>query len=287
MIEEPRMDRALLDAVAEVVDEACALVLELLVKPRVDWQKGDKSPVTDIDLAVDRLLAQRLRPLLPSAAWLSEETADDPARLGARTLWVVDPIDGTRGLLAGTAEFCISVGLVHDREVRLALVANPKTGERTFALRGRGAWNERGERLRVCERLGTPLRVAASHSEVRRGMWRDLPDALGDQIEVLPSNSLALKMVLVARGEVDGTVTPWPRSEWDAAAGDLIVAEAGGHSLQVGGAPLDYNRERPLFDGVLCSSGPALQPLLALGRVLTARRALAVAARRANRGVDG
>ena len=128
-----------LAAIAEVVDGACQLVRELLAQPWSQQAKTDASPVTSIDLAVDAWLHQHLRPLAPDAGWLSEETADDATRLDCGRLWLVDPIDGTRSLVAGLPEFCVSVAL-WERGVgpRLAVIGNPSTGEQWRAGVGEG-----------------------------------------------------------------------------------------------------------------------------------------------------
>ena len=78
------------------------------------WDKGKNNPVSDIDMAVDAFLTTKLRAILPEAAWLSEESADDPSRLNARLLWLVDPIDGTRDYVRGRSGWCVSVALVAD-----------------------------------------------------------------------------------------------------------------------------------------------------------------------------
>ena len=106
---EDLVDRA---AVIAAVEEAGALAMTSWREGEVPdtriWAKSNDSPVSDIDLAVDSLLKERLNRILPDAAWLSEETADDAARLDARLLWLVDPIDGTRDYVRGRDGWCVS-----------------------------------------------------------------------------------------------------------------------------------------------------------------------------------
>ncbi len=241
-----------LRAVVEVVEGASRLVLELLRDPIRDWAKGDASPVTSIDIAVDRFLFKQLRPLFPAAGWLSEETADNMERLNYRYLWVVDPIDGTRALIAGQPEFCVSVGLVETGVgPLLGIIANPSTGELFYGVKGRGAFDREGARLRV-KREWHPetAKVLVSRSDLGRGLWK----GLHDEQHLQPLGSLAYKMALVAQGRFDGHATPMPRSEWDAAAGMLLLEEAGGIATDAHGRTLRFNQRKPLYDGVVVAS---------------------------------
>ncbi len=251
-------------AVAAIVQSACEIVRELLRSPIDGWHKGDESPVTTIDLAVDRFLFAHLRPLLPGAGWLSEETADNDERLQFRYLWVVDPIDGTRSLIAGRPEFCVSVGLVETGVgPLLGVIANPSTAEIYLASRGEGAFDGNGTRLQ-CRQAEHPLapNVLVSRSDLAKGLWR----------EILPAScmtamgSLAYKMALVAAGAFDGHATPTPRSEWDAAAGALILAEAGGIATDLHGQPLLFNQISPIYDGMVVGSRASHGHMLQLAK---------------------
>jgi len=93
-----------------------------------NWTKGASSPVSEADIAVNDLIAGRLRSATPDYGWLSEESADDDARLGKHLVWIVDPIDGTRGYLAGREDWCVSVALVED--TRPVLAGSVRAGER-------------------------------------------------------------------------------------------------------------------------------------------------------------
>lgn len=259
---------AVLQGTRQAVEQAVDLVRSLLEGPFQAWAKGDQSPVTEIDLAVDKLLSQLL-PRVAPAAWLSEETVDDPGRLQAALVWVVDPIDGTRSLIERSGQFCISVALCHQGAPLVGVVANPTTGERFYAAAGRGAWDENGRRLRVrATEASQPPRLLVSKRELARGLWNDLDGCA--ETEAL--SSLAYKLAKVARGDVDATMTPWTRAEWDAAAGDLLVREAGGSSVDIRGEPLRYNRSRPLFEGVVAGSPELLGRLASLRHELRSRK---------------
>src|ERR1700751_1967408 len=96
------------------VREAGARALSLFRTDLKNWTKGASSPVSEADIAVNDLLEARLRAATPDYGWLSEESADDLDRLDRQLTWIVDPIDGPRGYLAGREDWCVSVALVED-----------------------------------------------------------------------------------------------------------------------------------------------------------------------------
>src|ERR1700691_5424835 len=122
----PARDVALLK---DTVREAGALALSLFRTDLKNWTKGASSPVSEADIAVNDLLEDRLRSATADYGWLSGESADGAAPLGRRPLWVVDPIDGTRGYLAGRDDWCVSVALVENTSPVLAAVFAPVSGE--------------------------------------------------------------------------------------------------------------------------------------------------------------
>src|ERR1700753_2435685 len=103
------------------------------------WIKGASSPVSEADIAANNLLERKLRAATPDYGWVSEESADDESRLGKRLVWIIDPIDGTRGYLAGREDWCVSAALVEGAAPILAAVFAPVSGEFFFAARGKGA----------------------------------------------------------------------------------------------------------------------------------------------------
>jgi len=121
------------------VREAGALALSLFRTELKNWIKGASSPVSEADIAVNDLLESRLRSVTPDYGWLSEESADDEARLAKDLVWIVDPIDGTRAYLAGRDDWCVSVALAQGASPVLGAVFAPASNEFFFAARGQGA----------------------------------------------------------------------------------------------------------------------------------------------------
>src|SRR3954470_11553635 len=123
----------------DTIQQAGALALSLFRTELKNWTKGASSPVSEADIAVNDLLENKLRSVTPDYGWLSEESVDDESRLAKRLVWIVDPIDGTRGYLAGREDWCVSVALVEESLPVLAAVFAPASKEFFFAARGRGA----------------------------------------------------------------------------------------------------------------------------------------------------
>jgi len=121
-----------LEALGEAVSEAGRRAMAFWGVDNADlrhWEKEPGQPVSNADLLVDEHLKQTLAVLAPDAAWLSEETADDPVRIGAERLWLVDPIDGTRDFVRGRPGWAVSVALAERGEIVLAALAAPARGE--------------------------------------------------------------------------------------------------------------------------------------------------------------
>ena len=237
------------DLLQATVREAGALALSLFRTDLKNWIKGASSPVSEADIAVNDLLERKLRSATPDYGWLSEESADDDHRLGKRRVWIVDPIDGTRGYLAGREDWCVSVALVEDAVPLLAAVFAPVSDEFFFAGRGQGA-TRNDIPLRATS--GTAMdfsRVAGPKPLVER-----LKTSPGD-ITLHPRiGSLALRLCRVAQGSLDAAFAGGQSRDWDLAAANLIVQEADGKMTALSGEPILYNR-REVAHGVLVAAG--------------------------------
>lgn len=239
-------DAALL---ADTVREAGALALSLFRTELKNWIKGASSPVSEADIAVNELIAHRLRAASSDYGWLSEESADDEARLGKSLAWIVDPIDGTRAYLAGREDWCVSVALVKDGQPVLGAVFAPASDEFFFAERGRGSWLNGAP---VHATSGTALdfpRIAGPKPLVER-----LNRGRGE-ISLHPRiGSLALRLCRVADGNLDAAFAGGQSRDWDLAAANLIVQEANGSMTALSGDTILYNR-REVTHGVLVAAG--------------------------------
>jgi myo-inositol-1(or 4)-monophosphatase len=233
------------------VREAGALALAMFGTPVKVWTKGHGSPVTAADMAVDELLRGRLMAAGSGIAWLSEESADDPARAAARRVWVVDPIDGTRAYIAGRTDWSVSAALVEDgRPVAAALFA-PAEPAFYAAVAGTGATVDGTAIAVVGAATLEGARIAGPKS------YLDRLAALGLNIEPVPRiHSIALRFARVARGTLDAAFSAGSSHDWDLAAADLLVHEAGGALTTLAGRPLVYNRAE-LGHGSLVAAGRA------------------------------
>jgi myo-inositol-1(or 4)-monophosphatase len=239
-------DAALL---TDSVREAGALALSLFRTELKNWTKGASSPVSEADIRTNDLLETRLRSATPDYGWLSEESVDDDKRLGKRLTWIVDPIDGTRGYLAGREDWCVSVALVQDARPVLAAVFVPVSDEFFFAVRGQGA-TLNGAAIAATAGSGLDFsRVAGPKPLVER-----LNAASGDTVLHPRIGSLALRLCRVAHGGLEAAFAGGQSRDWDLAAADLIVHEANGNMTALSGDPILYNR-REVTHGVLVAAG--------------------------------
>ena len=239
-------DAALLTS---AVREAGALALSLFRTELKNWTKGASSPVSEADIRVNDLLESRLRSATPDYGWLSEESVDDDKRLGKHLTWIVDPIDGTRGYLAGREDWCVSVALVQDATPVLAAVFVPASDEFFFAMRGQGA--ARND-VTLSAAPGGELdfsRVAGPKPLVER-----LNASSGDTVLHPRIGSLALRLCRVAQGSLDAAFAGGQSRDWDLAAANLIVQEANGNMTALSGDAILYNR-REVTHGVLVAAG--------------------------------
>jgi len=231
------------------VRNAGAVALSMFGRPIHNWTKFESSPVSDADIAVNRLLHEQLAGEGSAIAWLSEESVDDPSRLNARYLWIVDPIDGTRAYLAGSPDWSISVALVDQGRPVAGCLYAPVSDQFFMAVAGQGA---------TCNGAPIAATAGASLEQLRIAGPRKLIERLTARepsFSVMPRvRSLALRLVQVARGDCDAAIAGPNSHDWDLAAADLLVHEAGGVLAPVGGGRIIYNRP-VLRHGTLIAAG--------------------------------
>jgi myo-inositol-1(or 4)-monophosphatase len=233
---------------AACVREAGALALSMFGKPLKTWTKGESSPVSAADIAVDNLLRERLAGDGNGFAWLSEETADDPARLDARYVWIVDPIDGTRAYIAGLPDWSVCAALTENGRPIAGCLYAPVTEELFVAAAGRGA-------------MRNGIAIAASSGAALAQARIAGPKGLLDRLvpfapafTVMPRlPSLALRLARVAQGVFDAAIAGGNSHDWDLAAADLLVHEAGGAMTDFAGERVIYNRAAPRHGALLAA----------------------------------
>ena len=203
-------------------------------------QKAGNEPLSETDLAANEFLREQLTSARPGYGWLSEESADDLRRLDCEKVWIVDPIDGTRAFLRGGTDYVVSVALVLRGRPSIAALFAPARDEFYFAEAGHGAW-QNGKAIRVSRTatLTASRAIAASGFLESRRLWRQP----WPKLKISQFNSVALRICLVASGRFDFTITTRRKREWDLAAADLIVTEAGGKCIGRSGETFVYNRK--------------------------------------------
>jgi 3'(2'), 5'-bisphosphate nucleotidase len=220
-------------------------------------RKNDNSPLTAADLAAHRAIVDGLHVLTPRIPVLSEESAVqagwDERRRWAR-YWLVDPLDGTREFVKRNGEFTVNIALIHEHRPVLGVVLAPALDELYWAWRGGHAYcstnSQSGERqiaqnpLRTRTR-GDPLLIAGSRSHADPRLTAALAKLGAHDLKPLGSS---LKFCRAARGEVDLYIRYGPTSEWDTAAGQCVLEQAGGGVTDFSGTPLRYNAKESLLN---------------------------------------
>jgi myo-inositol-1(or 4)-monophosphatase len=230
------------------VREAGSNALSRFRRPLKSWTKGKRSPVSEADIAANVILRDRLMTANPDFGWLSEESEDDGARQRARYVWVVDPIDGTRAYIDGLSDWAVSAALVEGGRPVVAALFAPVSEELFVAVKGEGA-TLNGEPLAASGGAGLEgARVAGRKRQV------ESLAALVPIVTVPNIHSLALRLARVAQGAVDVALAQSHSHDWDLAAADLLVHEAGGALTSLTGATLTYNRPDLVHD-VLVAAG--------------------------------
>lgn len=242
-------DLVLRDLLETLAEEAGAMALDFARRGMRTWTKAHASPVTEADIAIDRFLKAKLGEARPHFGWLSEETVDDPARLDRREVFIVDPIDGTRAFAAGLPDWTISLAVVRDGRPVAAALSEPVAGRTFVAARGHGA-----------SVSGRPLSVAG-RQEIA-GATVAGPKPMTVKVErhgalALPKiHSLALRFAKVAAGEIDAGFAGGQSHDWDLAAADLLVHEAGASLTGLDGTVPCYNRPVPTHFPLVCAGFP-------------------------------
>jgi 3'(2'), 5'-bisphosphate nucleotidase len=239
--------------IADSVGEKVRLMFERYQK-NGDMQldhKSDQSPVTEADIYSHQLLTEQLKSLLPEAPILSEEETAPPlaTRQTWKRYWLVDPLDGTREFLNKKNEFTINIALVENNQPLLGVINVPVARECYFAFQSSGAFKQdrdHGRKGIMTRQLDT------NHVHVLASRYHAVHH-LHELLEKIPQHDVvhagsALKFCWIAEGKADIYPRLGPTSEWDTAAGQCIVEEAGGKVVDMQYQPLNYNMRESLIN---------------------------------------
>jgi len=223
---------------------------------RVDYKEGN-SPVTSADLAVDAFLRGQCAADFPGAGWLSEETVDDPSRLALSQIIIADPIDGTRAYVAGDPRWCVALALVIDGRPVAGVVHAPALATTYAASIGRGA-------TRNGERVAASSRATLDGAKIGgpRPLVQSVARVAGADFQIEPRiPSLALRLASVADGTLDVALASTDSHDWDVAAADILLTEAGAALWQAPSGALSYNSASTRLKALAAAPHALLAPL--------------------------
>lgn len=261
------VEDAVRESVIALAAAAAADILAIYAHPFDVDHKTDDSPLTAADLASHRRIVDGLQRLTPDIPVLSEESAeiDIATRRGWSRLWLVDPLDGTREFIKRNGEFTVNIALIEDGVATFGVIQAPVTGELWWGDSVHGAYrrDDIGDEIELNTRARpqSPLRVAASrsHRDARTEAFMAKMAAQTGEPETVGVGS-SLKFCRVAEGAIDIYPRFAPTSEWDTAAGQIIVEAAGGRVLDPQGRPFRYNQRDTLLNGDFVALGDAALP---------------------------
>jgi len=244
--------------IREAAAQAGRIAMRFFRRDPEVWFKAGASPVSEADMAVDAFLKRVLIGERPDYGWISEETADERAAMARSRSFIVDPIDGTRAFIEGSSVWCVSIGVVENGRPVAGVLDSPARGEAISAVLGSGA-RQNGEPIAVRTPV-LPFDIAGPKTFINR-----LPQALGSEVRSHPYvPSLAYRLAMVARGEIDGTFVKPNSHDWDLAAADVILSEAGGGLVRADGSPIRYATGNPRQGALAAASGRLLAAMRAV-----------------------
>ncbi|OLQ86086.1 3'(2'),5'-bisphosphate nucleotidase [Vibrio panuliri] len=242
-----------LPAVIDVARAAGQLILDIYQKKEYEeFVKDDETPVTTADLAAHKFIVEKLSELTPDIPVLSEEAADISLEQRSQwdRYWLVDPLDGTQEFIARSGDFATIIALIENHKPVMGVVYGPVSGVTYYAYKGKGAWKipDMSESVRITSHQHPgpqqPIAIAISRRQDINRITSRMSSAWN--YDLVPLGSAALKACLVAEGAVDCYLRLGPTGEWDTAATQCIVEEAGGRILSTQLEPLSYNERDTL-----------------------------------------
>lgn len=239
--------RELLPLVVQLARQAGAAVMRVYaeVNPAVEY-KRDNSPLTQADLASHHVIDDGLNRIAPEWPILSEEAREIPfdERWAWPRFWMVDPLDGTREFLKRNGEFTVNIALMEDNRPVLGVVYAPAVDRMYYAARGAGAWkaeNGSATAIRIGRAAHGRTRVVTSRTHASSNESLDRYTGGDAHCDFVTMGS-SLKFCLVAEGAADLYPRLGPTMEWDTAAAQCVVEQAGGSVTDLDGKPMLYNK---------------------------------------------
>lgn len=243
------MDEKHLETLCAIAEAAGDEIMSVYAGELATWEKPDASPLTEADLRADKVIREGLESAFPEIFILSEESSSG-ALVSTETFFLVDPLDGTKEFLKRNGEFTVNIAQVHQGRVVAGVVFAPALGECFYAATGLGAWkrDSRGTtRLQVANYdASQPLRIigSRSHGGEKLGAWlANL--AVGHSFLAAGSS---LKFCRLAEGMADLYPRFGPTCQWDTAAAQCVLENAGGAVVDLEGQALSYGLEREVLN---------------------------------------
>jgi len=244
--------KELVDAVNQIAQIAATRIMEVY---RTDFdveEKSDKSPLTLADMAAHETIVAGLQKITPNLPVLSEESAKIPydERVKWQRYWLVDPLDGTREFVKRNDEFTVNIALIDEHKPILGVVYVPATDVKYFAIQGGGAFKclpeQSPKSISVQPCPENHLTIAGSRSHAGEHLQKFI-DSFDIETKLVSIGS-SLKICLVAEGKADIYPRFGPTSEWDTAAAQCVVEQAGGILTDTQLQPLRYNTKESLLN---------------------------------------
>ena len=238
------------------IEEAGQIALSLQTKLQIKY-KSENQPVTNADIEINNFLFNFFKKNTPNFGWLSEESLDDKSRLNSEFFWCLDPIDGTRSYISGKPEYTISLALINRFEPILGMIFNPVTNEFFFAEKNFGAFCNHSKISVTKKTEIDSCSFAISSSEEKKLKSFDFVK----EKKIKKLGSIAYKIALVAKGKIDIAISLTKKNDWDLAAADLLIKEAGGNITETSGKKIVYNSENLNINSVIASNSQIISEL--------------------------
>ncbi len=259
--------KSLVEPIVALAEDAGRAILEVYSTDFEVQSKEDASPVTQADLASHRWIDAGLRSLTPDIPIISEEAglADFDVRSSWGLYWIVDPLDGTREFVNRNDEFTVNIALIENGVAILGVVHVPVFHRTYVGCQGLGAQRRDGDSdpvsINIAANSATPVRIVGSRSH--RGKSLDAYLSAVGEYDMVPMGS-SLKFCVIAEGGADLYPRLGPTSEWDTAAAQAVVEQAGGSVVTLDGKPMKYNTKADILNPHFMVIGPADRDWLAL-----------------------